>query len=96
MGWKVADLGGGYRRIDGAVYALYVAVTLPVSRDMISAMRSARSTYLRSARLSIKSGTLPRGRCGGLVSKNDVAFVGSELVNMAFHLLVQRLTPRIP
>ncbi len=27
MGWTVADLGGGYRRIDGAVYALYVAVT---------------------------------------------------------------------
>jgi hypothetical protein len=27
MGWNVADLGGGYRRIDGAVYALYVAVT---------------------------------------------------------------------
>jgi hypothetical protein len=27
MGWNIADLGGGYRRIDGAVYALYVAVT---------------------------------------------------------------------
>ncbi len=27
LGWKVADLGGGYRRIDGAVYALYVGVT---------------------------------------------------------------------
>jgi hypothetical protein len=27
MGWQIADLGGGYRRIDGAVYALYVAVT---------------------------------------------------------------------
>jgi hypothetical protein len=27
MGWTIADLGAGYRRIDGAVYALYVAVT---------------------------------------------------------------------
>lgn len=27
MGWKLADLGGGYRRIDGAVYDLHVAVT---------------------------------------------------------------------
>jgi hypothetical protein len=27
MGWQIADLGGGYRRLDGAVYALYVAVT---------------------------------------------------------------------
>ena len=27
MRWQVVDLGGGYRRIDGAVYALYVAVT---------------------------------------------------------------------
>jgi hypothetical protein len=27
MGWTLSDLGGGYRRIDGAVYDLYVAVT---------------------------------------------------------------------
>lgn len=27
MGWTLADLGGGYRRIDGAVYDLLVAVT---------------------------------------------------------------------
>jgi hypothetical protein len=27
MGWELCDLGGGYRRIDGAVYDLYVAVT---------------------------------------------------------------------
>lgn len=27
MGWTMSDLGGGYRRIDGAVYDFYVAVT---------------------------------------------------------------------
>jgi hypothetical protein len=27
MGWELSELGGGYRRIDGAVYELYVAVT---------------------------------------------------------------------
>lgn len=27
MGWELCDLGRGYRRIDGAVYDLYVAVT---------------------------------------------------------------------
>lgn len=27
MGWTLADVGGGYRRIDGAVYDLHVAVT---------------------------------------------------------------------
>jgi hypothetical protein len=31
MGWKLADLGGGYRRIDGTTYPLYVAVTDEVS-----------------------------------------------------------------
>lgn len=27
MGWKLTDLGGGYRRIEGTTYPLYVAVT---------------------------------------------------------------------
>lgn len=31
MGWKLTDLGGGYRRIDGTTYPLYVAVTDEVS-----------------------------------------------------------------
>jgi hypothetical protein len=49
----------------------------------------AHSTRLRSAFLSINR-TFARGGCGGLVPKDDVAFVGSELVNMAIHLLVKR------
>ncbi len=31
MGWAVRDLGGGYRQVDGAVYALYLAVTNEVA-----------------------------------------------------------------
>jgi len=53
-------------------------------------MGSARSTCLRSARLSVESGKIAGGRSDGLVLKDDVAFVGSELVNMAVHLLVNR------
>ncbi|WP_438025783.1 hypothetical protein [Sorangium sp. So ce233] len=32
MGWQLSDLGGGYRRIDGAVYDLLVAVTDEVAK----------------------------------------------------------------
>jgi hypothetical protein len=31
MGWKLVDLGGGYGRIDGAVYALHIVATDEVS-----------------------------------------------------------------
>ena len=32
MGWTLTPIGGGYGRIDGAVYALYVVVTDEVSQ----------------------------------------------------------------
>ncbi len=32
MGWSLTAIGGGYSRIDGAVYALYVVVTDEVSQ----------------------------------------------------------------
>jgi hypothetical protein len=40
MGWKLVDLGGGYRRITGTVYALYVALT-----DEVAA--TERDAFLR-------------------------------------------------
>jgi hypothetical protein len=45
MGWQLVDLGGGYRRIDGAVYDLGVAVTDEVAeaeRDGFLAIFSHR------------------------------------------------------
>jgi hypothetical protein len=64
MGWNVVDLGGGYRRIDGAVYALYVAVTDEVAAAehdgflrLFSHLRGARGLGTAGCGITEKAGT---------------------------------------
>ena len=65
MGWQVADLGGGYRRIDGAVYALYIAVTDEVAEAehdgflrLFSRLRGADPEAARWVRHWMKEATM--------------------------------------
>jgi hypothetical protein len=52
MGWTLTPLGGGYGRIDGAVYALYVVLTDEVSRaehDEFLELFSRREAHVSDA-----------------------------------------------
>lgn len=54
MGWTLEPLGGGYRRIGGAVYTVYVAVTDEVSQaekdEFLALFSHARATQGEATR----------------------------------------------